>query len=248
MRPSLSLTPLPFGRPGRALLGLDPRVAVLVCLAVGLLIWRVDGAGLPLLLAALGFTAWLAGGMRGDNRVLWRGYLLFVLGWSGVKLGLDLLGGTPWPEAAGAAGLLGGRLVALLLVGLSLALISSPRGLGAAFAWYLRAIPLARRHAWKAALSLALMIHFLPLIWQVAGGVSRGISLRLPEASWRRRAAVFPQALIRALSQKTWSQTVAVAARGLDGEEAWRMRFPLRPLHWLAGLAAVAVVYGMSLL
>ncbi|RXF76972.1 cobalt transporter, partial [Desulfovibrio sp. DS-1] len=61
-------------------------------------------------------------------------------------------------------------------------------------------------------------------------------------------AVLLPAAVLRILGQRTWTQTVAVAARGLDRPEAWRPDFPFRPVRWALALLLVGLGVGMTFL
>ena len=141
-------------------------------------------------------------------------------------------------QTAMDAALLGLRLCVLIGLGLLLALTTSPRQLGLALSWFLR--PVLGKNAWKTALSLALMIHFLPLVQTTFAQVKQTIRLRQPKRSRWERVLLVTQATLRLLAQKTWSQTVAVAARGLDSPEAWVPHFPPQPLNWILGFLMAA--------
>nr|WP_231117050.1 cobalt transporter [Pseudodesulfovibrio alkaliphilus] len=168
-------------------------------------------------------VAALASGQTLGARMV-RGLLLFVFFWVAAKAGLDAVSGVPWPEVATGAVDLAVRLAALLLLGLSLALSASARALGLAVAWAVRPV-VGREYAWKLALSLALMVHFLPMCLVTVSEVRQTVARRCPGCGFFQRMIVIPQAVIRALGQKTWNQTLAVAGRGLDCPHAWEPDF-----------------------
>ncbi|MBU2550239.1 MAG: hypothetical protein KKB20_17655 [Proteobacteria bacterium] len=217
----------------------DPRLKVLLVFIFGLVTWRAGIAGVLLYGLILAAIMLLLGDLSTANRSLIRTYALFVLIWMGVKFVFEIVGGAAIESAFYQTADLGLRLLVLLLLGLSLALSTSSRDLGLAAAWFLR--PVLGRRAWQAALALALMIHFLPLAWRTFDTVRRTVAMRAQAVSWPRRLSLTAQAALRALSLKTWDQTVALAARGLDGPEAWKGRFRFRFREWAAGLAAVGV-------
>jgi biotin transport system permease protein len=133
-------------------------------------------------------------------------------------------------------------LATLFGLGLVLAATTSTRALGMAIGKLFR--PVLGRNAWQVALALALMVHYLPLAWSTLSTIRSSIALRCPDLGWRRRVLLLPQAGIRTLAQTTWSQTLAVAARGLDGPEAWD--HPM-PLSWrdAAGAAVMLAFAGL---
>lgn len=156
-----------------------------------------------------------------------------------------------WPDApllahaARESALLGVRLTLLIGIGLALALAASPRALGLALVWLLR--PVLGARAWQPALGVALMVHFLPMAQGTFTQVSRAADLRGP-LPLRRRAVLLPAAVLRILGQRTWTQTVAVAARGLDHPDAWQPDFPFRPVRWAVALLLVGLGVGMTCL
>lgn len=229
----------------------DPRPIALLCLVFGVLTWQTSPLGaachLIFFLLLMGLAPQRARpALLGTG--LWRSGLAFVGLWTGVKLGM-LWWDAGWafaPAMLAEAGELGLRLAALLAIGVALTALVSPPALCRAVAWALR--PLLGRRAWEPALALALMLHFVPLIWETAGRIRLAMRCRQLPASRRRRTLLFLQSLLRALAQRTWTQTLAIAARDLDCEEAWRWRpaasgegeVSPRPL-WLACLASMAV-------
>lgn len=227
------------------LLDLDPRLKLAWALVAGVGVWCSGPAGLWAWLAMLAFVAaalrplW-PGGLR-----LWRGGLGFVLFWGLLKTGLDLWAGAAWDAALAGGALMALRLFCLLLLGLALALSTPPRQCGLALSWAGR--PLLGPRAWEPALALALMIHFLPLGWRVMGQVRRTLALRCPHLPLSRRWLVFASAVVRNLARRSWEQTVAVAARGLDREEVWRRDFPAPGRDWLWAFGTLAVLAALSL-
>lgn len=221
----------------------DARVKVLLALTFGILTWNAGWPGLALYALALICLAFTLAGFAAANARAARAYLIFAALWTAVKLGLDLWAGLEFTRALAGSALLGGRLAVVLLIGLVLAQSTSARSLGLALAWFMR--PVLGRRAWKAALALALMIHFLPLAWSASDGVRLGMRTR-GELPWKKRLIVFPAALLSRLAGATWDQTLAVAARGLDRPEAWRPDFKAGALAWPAGLAAATLGLAVS--
>lgn len=225
----------------------DPRLKILTAACFGIATWHVP----PIVLGGYAFVLWLlcaqAEFFSRANWPMLRSYLWFVLFWAVIKFALDctplLTAPYTWNEplvrqAALEAGLLAARLCVLIGLGLMLALTTSPRRLGLALCWYLR--PVLGRNSWKTALSLSLMIHFLPLVQSTISQVKSAILQRnLKRSRWQRFMLV-PQATLRILAQKTWTQTVAVASRGLDTPDAWIPRFQPQPLVWMGGFLLIA--------
>lgn len=224
----------------------DPRVTILVCGVLGVCAWQAGAVGV----AVYGLGAAVAcAALSREDRALLRDLRVagvFVVFWMAVHFALDSLGWIgeqgiipPLADRLGAAGLLGMRLAVLMAVGFALARSASPRRMGLALSWFLR--PVLRGHAWRAALGLALMIHFLPLAREVLDRARLSVRLRAPRVSAWKRFLLVPQVALRALSRLTWSQAVAVAARGLDRPAAWQGTWPPNDGHWATG-AAVGLV------
>ena len=218
---------------------LDPRLKTGVCLLCGPGVWLLQpmyAAALSAILAVLALplalTQPLGRGML--RRLCW-----FVLLWTAIKLGLDLLSGAALAGAARDGLVLAVRLSALLMLGLVLSLSTSAHSLGLALVWALRPV-IGRERAWRAALSLALMVHFLPLCLSTLDQVSTAFRSRCPGGSLAQRALIVPLAVIRGLGQRTWNQALAVAGRGLDRAEAWEPGFAWSSsdTFWLAAVCA----------
>jgi biotin transport system permease protein len=226
---------------------LDPRLKLAAALLVGPFLWKVP------VLAATACAAFLlvlvralAAGQPGGGKMV-RSLLSFVIFWVAVKLVLDGLSGVPVEAMVRDAGQLAVRLVALVLLGLGLALSSSARALGLAVAWALRPF-LGRERAWRIALALSLMVHFLPVCLSTLSGVREVAARRFPEAGFFRRMRMIPQAVIRNLGQKTWNQTLAVACRGLDRAGAWEPDFAWSARDWLGSAFVLAAAGAMFFL
>ena len=211
----------------------DARVKIALALCFGLLTWYSGPVGLGFYGLGLYFLCTALGNFWAANKKTFRAYFLFVLFWTALKFLLDVLGGSG-AHALGNAAILGARLLILIFIGLCLAQATSPRKLGLALAWALR--PFLGHKAWKAALACGLMIHFLPLAWSTVSQIRETMSRRCAGLSRLQRAALLPRTALRVLSQKTWSQTLGLAARGLDTPLAWEPDFPLNARAWLLGL------------
>ncbi len=202
----------------------DPRLKLCVAFLLGPSLWVL---GLPVvgvcLLCLFGLVLSLAVSQPLGVRMV-RSLFFFVLFWVAVKAGLDAVSGLSAAQIATGAADLALRLAALLLLGLFLALSSSARALGLAVSWAVRPL-VGREQAWRLALSLSLMIHFLPMCLGAIAQVRQTLSRRCPRCGFFQRMVVIPQAVIRSLGQKTWNQTLAVAGRGLDNPRAWEPAF-----------------------
>jgi len=218
---------------------LDPRLCVGLSLFLGVSLWKmpvaaVGAAGAFLLL----LTLLLGRGSEGGTGA--RPLLMFVLLWSGVRLGLALWDGIPMQEALTLSGEIALRLAALLLLGLTLSLAVSARRIGLALSWALR--PFMGRDAWQGALAFALMVHMIPETRRNLRELRRGLSLRQGRLSLQQRLTLVPLALIRVMARSAWTRAVAVASRRLDGPEAWTGGLRWRLVDSAVGLAAAMIL------
>lgn len=206
---------------------LDPRLKLGMALVLGPLLWGMHPIGVVGWGSVLLPVVWALSLAQPLGKKMIVSLLGFVVFWVGIKFLLDVVTGLPVSEVAVEALVLGVRLSVLLLLGLFLALSTSARSLGLAVSWVI--LPFAgRERAWKVALSLALMVHFLPLCLTTMTQVKQTLALRYPGCGFFKKMVIIPQAVIRALGQKTWNQTLAVACRGLENGDAWQPDFRWR--------------------
>lgn len=241
---------------GRSLEELDPRLKIVGAVALGACAWHAGVLGLAVYAAALVLACLALGAFRPQGLRILRAGLIFVAAWTLLVFLLALRKAWPGqepllqavrlaaPEAISAAGLSGARLLIMLLTGLGLALAASARQLGLALAWALR--PVLGRRAWQSALALALMVHFLPLVWETLDRVRLAMRMRRVGGPPWKRMALTAQAALRILGQRTWTQALAVAARGLDRPEAWQPDFPGGAAQWLLGACVLAAAAGLA--
>lgn len=209
---------------GSRILNADPRGKLALGLLAGALVWKLS---VPALLVLAACCLWAVRGLpsasgsrpQGGPQATLRTYAFFVFFWTLFKWGMDVLSGMDAVEALWPALVLGGRLSVLLLVGLALAMSMSVRQMTMAVTWAAR--PVLRNRAWQAGLALSLLVHFLPMTWRAVAEVRQTVRLRVPDLPFRRRLTVVPVAVMRALAQKTWNQSLAIVARGMDRPEAW---------------------------
>ncbi|MGM0425063.1 MAG: hypothetical protein ACQEQX_09105 [Thermodesulfobacteriota bacterium] len=229
----------------RLLLGLDPRLKIILAFALGLLTWQAGWIPLGLYLLGTMALAWV---LRGFGALQGRNLLhlaVLVLVWSGVKAMWGLLGAASMQQALLSSLFLGQRLVVLVLLGLCLTAVCSSRQMGLALDWFLR--PLLRGKSWQAALALSLMLHFLPLVLQTLRGVQTALSLRCSDLGVYSRYKHLVLASFRILAQRTWEQTLALSARGLDSSSAWRQPLPWDLKQWGLGLLVLMLAGWMAL-
>lgn len=203
---------------------LDPRLKLAVALVLGPGLWKMHVASAAVCVVVFLALVPLLAVNRPMGRRMARSVLFFILLWVAVKASVDGATGVPVETIVKDAGQLAVRLAGLVLLGLVLALSTSARTIGQAVAWGIRSL-VGRERAWRVALSLALMVHFLPVCLTTLQGVRDMLNRRCPGAGFGMRVRVIPQVVIRVLGQKTWSQTLAVASRGLEGPEAWEPDF-----------------------
>ncbi len=225
---------------------LDARVTIFLGLAAGILTWHMATPGVAVLGVVLLLGLLLLGAGTFVEARLLRAYALFIGFWIAFKTALEALGGHLDRAAIEEISLLGLRLFVLLCLGLVITLMASPRALGLALAWYSR--PIFGRRAWRAALALSLMVHFLPQAWRAADTVRASIARRCPELPWHRRARLLPQATIRVLAQSTWEQTLALAARDLDRAAAWETNPAWRPVDAAVALGGIGLLGALVLI
>ena len=225
---------------------LDPRLKLAVALVLGPCLWKISVV-FAFLCALVLFAILkpLAASQPVGPKMV-RSLVFYVLLWVGIKIVLDSLTGVPLTLAAMAAFDLAVRLSALLLLGLTLALSTSARALGLAVAWAVSPL-VGKERAWRLALSLALMIHFLPLCLSTMANVKEMVSRRCPGYGFWQRLLIIPQVVIRNMGQKTWNQTLAVAGRGLEGAEAWEPEFVWTGHDWLWAIVALLFIVLMLL-
>lgn len=222
---------------------LDARVALVLSLLFGLLVWRTGVPGMlgdvALFLAVLA----LRGRGRGEMARLAAAAAGFVLLWGGVKLVLEVVRGGAAGPALSAAAVLALRLVALLLLGAALNALVTPRALGVAGASLAR--PVLGRSAWSAALALSLMVHFVPRAVAAFAEARAALRVRRLRVSRLRALLLVLEIGTRKLAAATWNQTLAVAARRLDDPAAWRAP-PLRARDVAVGIAVAALAVTLS--
>jgi biotin transport system permease protein len=220
----------------------DGRVVLLLALLFGVLVWR---AGAAANVAYAGFFAGVlasTGATRGDALRIARWTGTFALGWGGVKLAIDLWDGVAPRAALEDVGLLCVRLAGLLLLGGAVSALLTPRALGLALASLTR--PVLRGRTWTVSLALLLMVHFVPRALSAFEGARAALRVRRIPVSRLRGLVIVLETGVRNLARMTWDQTLAIAARRLDGPDAWSDAPPPRPLHWAAGagIAALALL------
>lgn len=231
----------------RLVRALDPRLKMAMALALGPSLWLLAPAPVAVCGVLLSCVVRALSASQPLGAKMVRSMMLFVILWVAVKAGFDSLSAIPPEQVAVDAGILALRLSALLLLGLGLALSTSAQALGMAVSWAIRPL-LGGERAWKFALSLALMVHFLPLCLSTVNQVKETLSRRCPDCPLRRRLVIIPQAVLRNLGQKTWNQTLAVAGRGLERAAAWEPEFTWRRRDTVCSLLACCVAAILYLL
>lgn len=209
----------------------DARIKIMLSIVLGVCAWRAGPWALGLFFVSTGLLAWAVAGMSLFSQRQIKGLLLFVGVWTAVKAGMELVAHNPmWLEQSL---ILGARLSVLVLVGLSLAALTSRVQVGRAVSSLFR--PVFRDRSWQGAMSLALMIHFIPVTMGTMHSVQRTLSLRGHDFSVRQRLHLFVTTVMRNLSRSTWDQTMALAVRGLEEQKAWEQPQAFRVKEWIAG-------------
>lgn len=219
----------------------DPRLKIVIAAVAGFLAWHSGVVGLGVYLAVLtGLAMVLRGGRVPLQTALRRG-AVFAGFWAVAKLLLTVWEGASWQAASVDAGVLGLRLLVLMGIGFALADSASPREMALGVASMLR--PVLGKRAWRPALSLALMIHFLPVAMALHERTAVAMAARRVERSRWVRFQLRVSSWLGGLSREASSQAMAVAARGLDREEAWRVPMPVHAVEWLSGFALLVLLY-----
>ena len=203
---------------------LDPRLKLAIALFLGPGLWMLPPLSVTLCLLFLGPTVYVLSKSQPVGSKMIRSLFTFIIFWVVLKAVMDTLSDLPVTTILMQSGELGLRLTSLLLLGLGLALSTSARALGMAVSWGLKPFIGAER-AWKVALSLALMVHFLPMCLSTMNQVKETVASRCPHFGFRQKMVLIPQVVLRSLGQKTWNQTLAVAGRGLENAGAWEPDF-----------------------
>ncbi|MBS3780019.1 MAG: hypothetical protein KGY41_06460 [Desulfovermiculus sp.] len=215
----------------RRLQGCDARVKIGLSIVLGVCAWRAGPWALGMFALSAAALAWLVAGKGIISRGQLKALILFVGVWAGIKACMELMGGNQlWLEQSLV---LATRLLVLVLVGLVLAASTSRVQVGRAVSSLLR--PILKNKSWQGALSLALMIHFIPVAMGTMHSVKRTVSLRGQDLPIWRRLHLFVTTVMRNLSRSTWDQTLALAVRGLEEERAWGEEKPLKAREWIIG-------------
>ncbi|MCD8138261.1 MAG: hypothetical protein LUE17_00515 [Planctomycetaceae bacterium] len=198
---------------------LDGRITLLLLLAACFVCQYIPVTYLPLWLACLGSLFFLREMRRVEITAMLRGGLYFMAFWMVMTVGSDLLAGKPFATAILASLPLGGRLLALTLVGMAFVGLATPMETGRAAAWFLR--PVLRSHAWKPALCIAMTAWFLPVMLRLTGQVRAGMRARGLRLSWGRRLTLLVGTSLRILESMAVELAVGLASRRLDDWRSW---------------------------
>lgn len=206
-------------RPGVAA-RLDGRIKLLLLMAGCFAGQYMPSAWFPAWLLVLAALFFLPEMRTAGTMLMLRSCLYFVAFWLVMTAGSDLFVGKGLRDSLAAALPLGGKLLALSLVGIAYAGLSSPMETGRSAAWFVG--PLAGRRVWKPALAVALVAWFLPMTLRVAGEVAAGMRARGLRLSWRRRTVLVAAASLRILERKADELAVGLASRRLDDWRSWK--------------------------
>ncbi len=209
---------MPAPPPG-ALSRLDGRIKLAILVAACFMCQYAPAAWLPVWLALLAAVLARREARSGNARAMLRGSAAFIIFWLVMTAGSDLLAGKGWREAVPGALPLGGRLLALTLVGVAFAGIASPLETGKATAWFMR--PFLGRAVWKPALGIALTAWFLPLTLRAAGDVREGIRARGLVLPARKKLFLAAGAGLGILERTAGELAAGLASRRLDDWRSW---------------------------
>lgn len=145
-----------------------------------------------------------------------------------------------------ATGLFCVQLTTLVLLGILMAGLFSAYSLACAFNWFLRPLPFVE--SWRPALALALLLHYLPRIYETLDTVRNTAIMRnLPSTGFAYWKLAFPR-FFSHLAEQTWAQAIAVASRNLDNPAPWTIDFPIpRPQILFFVLYAVLLLASVFL-
>lgn len=225
---------------------LDPRLKLVIALFLGPGMWLLPPVSVAICLGFLAPTVFALSRSQPLGSKMVRSLFTFILFWVVLKAFLDGISGLSLATLLIQSGELGIRLTGLLLLGLGLAMSTSARALGMAVSWALKPF-IGGERAWKIALSLALMVHFLPMCLSTMTQVKETVASRCPHFGFRQKMVLIPQVVLRSLGQKTWNQTLAVAGRGLENAEAWAPDFTWQQRDTACALSACLMIALLSI-
>lgn len=203
-----------------ALSRLDGRVKLALLVAACFACQYAPAAWLPVWIAALAGILARREARSGNAGAMLRGSAAFILFWLAMTAGSDMLVGKGWREAVIGALPLGGRLLALTLVGVAFVGIASPLETGRAAAWFMR--PFFGRAVWKPALGIALTAWFLPLTLRAAGDVREGMRARGLVLPLRQKLFLAVGAGLGILERTAGELAAGLASRRLDDWRSWQ--------------------------
>ena len=221
----------------------DARVKIGLSILTGICVWQAGPKALAVLAFASIVLTWLVAGDSLVTRRQFLALLVFIGLWTGVKAIMEFMAENP--DGLEQSLVLGGRMAVLVLVGLCLAAMTSRIQVGRAVTSLLR--PVLGSRSWQGAMSLALMIHFIPLTMRTLHTVRQSIALRGSGISLRRRMYFFVTTVMRTLSRTTLDQTMALAVRGLENEHAWQDPQTIKPKEWVLGGVLGGLIVGLTI-
>ena len=220
----------------------DPRLKILLTICFGLLTWMATYWVVLCYLALILLLSFRLEKFWSVNRTALFSLGLLIVFWVSIKLLLGLLSAPGSLDQVLFPTLkMGTRLLTVLLLGLCLATSSSVRQIGLACNWFLR--PCLGKKSWQGALTLSLMLHFIPLTFKTLQQGKLALRFRNPRLFFLHRQLMLFKLCLRVLSNKTWTQAVALAARGLDQPNAWNEKLDFSPKQWILG--AFVLVLGL---
>ena len=221
----------------------DARLKIFMSILAGVCTWQAGPLGLSVFFLTAVLLGWIVAGHGLIGRRQVRGLVLFVGLWTGIKAAMELLEHNPhWLEDSL---ILGARLIILILVGISLAALTSRVQVGQAVSSLLR--PILGHKSWHGAMALALMIHFIPVSMRVMNTLKQTLALRAQGLSLWLRLRLYVTSVLRNLSRTTWDQTLALAVRGLEEDAAWTGKQSLSSAQWAGGAVLGGIMLTLAL-
>ena len=230
--------------------GMDARLLVFLVTSGGLWVW-LGPWPVPVIGLIPACTLLLAAHqcLPGFRKFFWA-YASFSIFWTLSYGFLQLWEQSLWNTAPTAAPMLalygqsllfGLRLFVLVGFGLVIPLTTSAISLGRVLVWFLqgpawlekwfcrhilrnRVQPALFAHCWRAGLTLAVMVAFLPRACRSIAALGNTLKLRAPHLSGRKRMTLLCMVCLRLLGTQTWDTALSIASRDLYRPEPWQFK------------------------
>ena len=198
----------------------DRRLLVAFSAIIGFLAWRASIETVFLINGLLLVFLWLQNGLMRLISPAARSYAVFISFWVASKFLLDYISAeTTLAQQFQDALLMGSRLITLALLSFIMTHDATPRKMGFVLSWFSK--PFLRADAWKAALTLALMLSAMTRIGRMLRNLNQTLYLRNPSLPIYRRFMLIGLTALRVLAQESESIAIAIASRDLYRPEPW---------------------------